>query len=109
MAEIIHVRAARDDRRVVLNEAHPDHPGGEAWVVGDGRVVAVAHTAEVALRLQRGDLVVVSAVEVAGTIEEGGAPLELGELIATGEPAPGAVELPIDPVPTRTPRGKRGA
>ena len=88
MAEIIHVRAARDDRRVALNETH---------------------TAEVALRLQRGDLVVVSAVEVAGTIEEGGAPLELGELIATGEPAPGAVELPIDPVPTRTPRGKRGA
>lgn len=99
MAEIIHVRAARDDRRVALNEAHPDHPGGEAWVVGDGRVVAVAHTAEVALRLQRGDLVVV---------EEGGAPLERGEQVAPGEPTPGVTELPATPpAPARTPRGRK--
>lgn len=59
MTEIIHVRAARDDRRVALAETHPDHPGGEAWVVGDGRIVAVALTPSVALRIAQGHLVVV--------------------------------------------------
>ena len=57
MAELIKVRAARDDGRVVLYEVHPDHPNGEAWVSGNGRVVEVAETPTVLRKLASGELV----------------------------------------------------
>lgn len=54
MPAIIHVQATQHDRRVALNEEHPEHPGGAAWVCGDGRISAVALTPVVAAALARG-------------------------------------------------------
>jgi hypothetical protein len=60
MAERIIVRGAKDDRRVVVAETHPDHPEGEAWVVNDGREVEVALTPEVSAKLATRELLQVT-------------------------------------------------
>lgn len=59
MAEIITVMAAKQDDRVVLWERHPDHPGGEVFVAGNGRAVRAARTAAVQQRLAVRTLLVV--------------------------------------------------
>lgn len=61
MAELITVKASRTDGRVVLYEAHPDHPTGEAWVGGNGREVQVALTPAVQRKLNTGEMVEVQA------------------------------------------------
>lgn len=105
------IRAARDDRRVAVREAHPDHPDGEIWVTGDGREHTAALTREVARRIGDGSVVVVglSPLQVdpdsaiAGRAETGGAPLELGEQIG-GPLPPRGDETPL-PAPARAKRG----
>ena len=49
MAKTIYVRAAKQDRQVVLSEYDEQHPGDshEAWVAGDERVWEVGKTAAV--------------------------------------------------------------
>lgn len=65
-------------RRVALWERHPDHPGGEVFVVGD-RVVDVAETTAVAQALKAGRLVKVEPVR-AQTVDEVLAAVESGEI-----------------------------
>lgn len=50
-----------------------------------------------------------NAETVEGAVEDGGAPLELGEQIGVLEPAPGAVELPVEPEspPADVPRSRK--
>ena len=58
MSELVTVKSAKDDGKVVLWERHPDHPNQEAYVAGVNPVV-VALTAEVQKRISTGALVVV--------------------------------------------------
>lgn len=65
MSKLITVRAATEDRRVVLYETHPDHissdnPTGEVWVAGNGRTAKVAKTPNVERLLRSGALVEVN-------------------------------------------------
>jgi hypothetical protein len=55
MTELLWVKPGRDDGRVALFEAHPAHPGGEAFVAGPP--VQVALTPMVERKLLAGDLV----------------------------------------------------
>lgn len=59
MAEVLRVQAAVDDGRVLIWESHPDHPGGEAFVTGDGRVVEVVRTTRVNALIEQGRLLVI--------------------------------------------------
>lgn len=54
--ELITVMAAQVDDRVVLWEADPAHPEGEAFITGDGRAVTVALTSRVQQKLAAGIL-----------------------------------------------------
>lgn len=109
---LIHVQATRDDRRVALSETSKAHPGGEAFVAGDGRIVQVALTPEVSRRIAQGDLRVVDDPDpVDALLADGGA--QLGALVdAVGgdpsqaaddgagadgdEPPPAGAALPAD-------------
>lgn len=72
MPVLITVRATRSDNRVALNERHADHPGGSAWVTGDGQMHQVALTRETARRIAIGDLEVLEGgVETALPVEIG--------------------------------------
>ena len=107
MPVLIAVRAARSDHRVALNERHADHPGGAAWVTGDGQVHHVALTREVARRIGDGSLVLVEAVG------DGGAPLEIGERIGgflppRGDETPLPAEAEAPPPPPPVPARKKG-
>lgn len=53
---IITVKGAKDDSKVVLWEKHPDHPDGEAFVVNDGKAYKVAETAKVKQLIGFGEL-----------------------------------------------------
>lgn len=55
-AQTITVKATGDDGKVVLWERDDAHPGGECYVVADGREYAVGRTSEVARHLREGDL-----------------------------------------------------
>lgn len=57
MAELIKVMPAKQDDRVALWEVHPDHPGGEIFIKGDGRSYRVALTPMVQSRLNDGKLI----------------------------------------------------
>lgn len=63
MTELITVMAAKVDGRVVLWETNPDHPGGEAFLAGDGRAAQVALTPRVQARLETGELIRVQTGE----------------------------------------------
>lgn len=54
---MITVKATNTDNRVALWQRHPDHPNGEAYVVGDGTEHQVAATQAVKRALDRGYLV----------------------------------------------------
>jgi hypothetical protein len=57
----IYVIPAKQDRTVALSEADPEHPGGEAWVVGypneDPQPVEVGDTPLVRQQIARGALI----------------------------------------------------
>lgn len=58
----IYVKPVHFDRSVALSEGHPDHPNGEAWVVGypgqeDAAAVQVGDTPYVRQQIARGFLV----------------------------------------------------
>lgn len=53
---VVTVRAAVVTDRVALWERHPAHPGGEAFIAGDGVAVAVAATPTVVALLAAGVL-----------------------------------------------------
>jgi hypothetical protein len=53
----IKVQAAKQDKKVVLFERHPDHPGGEIFIHGNDTVHEVAHTAAVKKAIHEGTLV----------------------------------------------------
>lgn len=57
MAEIISVMGTPVDDRVVLWEVNEAHPGGEVFIVADGRTYEVAATSAVLQRLANGRLV----------------------------------------------------
>jgi hypothetical protein len=57
----IWVKAANENGRVALWEANEAHPGGEAYVTGDGRSVLVARTGAVVQKLNSGDLALADA------------------------------------------------
>lgn len=63
MAETIFVQPARTDRKVILTEAHEDHPNGEIFIAAfpDRPITEVARTPGVNEALHRGDLVEVPA------------------------------------------------
>lgn len=108
MPVMITVRGTRADSRVCLNEQHADHPGGAAWVCGDGRAHHVALTREVARRIGDGSLDVVELVAVPGIVEEGGAPLELGEQLGGFLPPAGdETSLPFEQAPAPDARAGR--
>ena len=54
-----------NDDRAILWERHPDHPGGEVFIVANGKTHEVAQTARIQSRLNDGRLVEVKAVSVA--------------------------------------------
>ena len=58
MSDLVTVKSATDDGKVVLWERHPDHPSQEAYVAGISPVV-VALTDEVQRRIKSGALVLV--------------------------------------------------
>lgn len=64
MSDLVTVKSATDDGKVVLWERHPDHPNQEAYVAGTNPVV-VALTDEVQKRIKSGALVLVQADEPA--------------------------------------------
>lgn len=66
MAELITVMAAKADDRAVLWEPNPDHPGGEAFIAGDGRAVTVALTPRVQEKLTAGTLIRVQVAPPSG-------------------------------------------
>jgi hypothetical protein len=61
MANLITVKAANEDGRVVVWEKHPDHPTGEIFISGNGRTHKVARTVKVQQLLKVGELVEVKA------------------------------------------------
>jgi len=63
MSNIITVMAASVNGKVALWDVHPDHPGGEIFVSGDGRSVQVALTPAVQGKLNTGDLIKVVTEE----------------------------------------------
>lgn len=64
MSETIHVTATNaQSRQVVLWEQSPKHPGGECWIVADGRTFEVGRTPRVEQLLASG---VLAQVEPAG-------------------------------------------
>lgn len=63
MSELIAVMAAKVDGRVVLWEVDAAHPGGEAFLSGDGRATQVALTPRVQARLETGELIRVQTGE----------------------------------------------
>lgn len=63
MVELITVMAAKVDGRVVLWEVDAAHPGGEAFLSGDGRSAQVALTPRVQAKLDTGDLIRVQTGE----------------------------------------------
>lgn len=62
MAELITVRALRQDNHIVLVESDPAHPGGIVAIRGDGQDYEVARTPEIERRLREGVLVQVGEV-----------------------------------------------
>lgn len=64
--ETIRVKSNLPDNRMALFERHPDHPGGEIAVYGDG-TFAVARTKEVEAHLRSGELVESDEAEAAPT------------------------------------------
>ena len=62
MSDLVTVKSATDDGKVILWERHPDHPGQEAYVAGTSPVI-VALTDEVQKRIKIGALVVVQTDE----------------------------------------------
>ena len=82
MAETIFVQPTGTDRKVILTEAHEDHPGGEIFIAAfpDRPVYEVARTPGVADALHRGALVEVAAPKKAAKAAKGEKP--------AGEPAP---------------------
>ena len=59
MSELVTVKSAKDDGKVIIWERHPDHPNQEAYVAGTNPVV-VALTDEVQRRIKSGALVLVT-------------------------------------------------
>jgi len=57
MTDFIKVKATNTDSKVALWEKHPDHPGGEVFVSGNGDVVEVATTVVVRAAIKSGALV----------------------------------------------------
>jgi hypothetical protein len=75
--KIITVKAAKEDGRVALFEAHPDNvtddnKDGEVFVVGDGKEWKVARTPTVEQKLRDGILVEVGVAPVAWLTSFGG-------------------------------------
>lgn len=84
MSELVTVKSATDDEKVVLWERHPDHPGQEAYVAGVNPVV-VALTDEVQRRIKSGALVLVQTdepTEESASTDEGAD----GEVVAESKP-----------------------
>jgi glucose/arabinose dehydrogenase len=54
----IEVKATATDKRVAFYETDVAHPGGQAFVVGDGVAVAVGETPGVLAAIQQGKLVI---------------------------------------------------
>jgi hypothetical protein len=71
MADLITVKAAKDDRRIVLAERHPDHPKGRAFIAGNGKTHKVARTMLVARHLAGGALVEVKGQAKPVTMYDG--------------------------------------
>lgn len=63
MSSLITVMAASVNDKVVLWEVNPEHPGGEAYISGDGRAVQVALTPAVQQKLNTQMLVKVVTVQ----------------------------------------------
>lgn len=59
MTEVLRVKAAIEDGKVLLWEPHPVHPGGEAFIAGNGRVVEAARTTRVNAMIEQGRLLVI--------------------------------------------------
>lgn len=60
--DVLFVRVTTTDRRVVLHERHPAHPGGEVWLAGDGKSYLVGDTTAVRERIADGRLVLVAPI-----------------------------------------------
>lgn len=75
------VISALTDNRVGLWERHPDHPGGEVFVVGDS-VVAVALTARVREAIGQGRIVEVE--EESPVLHAGATVSEVLEAVESG-------------------------
>lgn len=63
----ITVKATGSDGRVVLFEQDKAHPGGECYIVADGKTHEVAHTSAVRGLIGRGALEEVTAAKGAKT------------------------------------------
>ena len=88
--DMITVMAGRPDGQVVLWEVNEAHPGGEAWITGDGRSVQVALTAAVQRKLDSGELIRVGSAPSTSSGDATETPPE-----PVGEPVEG-VEAPWD-------------
>jgi len=83
MTDFIKVKATKTDSKVALWEKHLDHPNGEVFVTGNGKVMKVANTVAVRDAIRRGALVEVQP-------EKASAPVE-------------PEQPPVEPVPAETP------
>lgn len=77
MSKLIRVKAAKRDHRVALWDTDKDHPGGEAYIAGDGSEHEVAETPAVLKALASGRIVRIeeSAPET-GDAEKSSAPAD---------------------------------
>jgi len=62
MVDLITVCAGLNDGRIAIWDRHPDHPGGELILAGDGSEARAARTPAVLRALADGRLVEVEAV-----------------------------------------------
>lgn len=84
MSEQIKVQATGTDRKVLLWEVDPSHPGGDVTIANDRRVYLVGHTAEVARHIRSGNLAIVpDSTPAANEPTEAEQPAALPELLAT--------------------------
>lgn len=61
--KMVKVRGTGDDCKVVLYERNEQHPGGQAFVANNGKVVQVAETPAVKTAIAEGRLTLESASE----------------------------------------------